>query len=165
MLNNIAVSYYNRGDRAKAKAYLLRSLEVMPQAHTYYSLAQIYSDEGRHAEAAELWNRALDAKELYLRERITRIYAAWLKENGDYRRSAAMASVADSLKTELDRGRNMAEKILILENNYEREELSARQTWRIVWIVGLSVFVLALVGAAWSTMCASGAATVSCRPR
>lgn len=149
MLNNIAVSHFQRGDTAGAKALLLRSLGIMPQAHTYYSLAQIYSREGRRDEGARMWDKALEAPDEYLRERITRMYAAWLQENGDYRRSAEMAQSADSLKALLEGSGNDGEKILILENDYQRRSLEGRSKGLVAIVAAGCVAVVALLCVGW----------------
>lgn len=63
---HLAIAYLKLNDKEKALSYFLRQLEVLPTANAYYNIGVLLIDKGRHREAINYLQRAVELEPLHL---------------------------------------------------------------------------------------------------
>ncbi len=148
MLNNVAVSYLRHGQLDSARLYLRNSLEICPNEHTYYLLAESYQMAGNRDSAEVMWGKAVAGKDPYLRARIETSYADWLRAQGEFQRSADAQARANALKDSLDRI-GLGEAALTANSVSERMELEQSERRKVVYYCVLCGLLAIAVLALW----------------
>ena len=150
VLVDIAASYFNQKDFAKAEHYVRQSMAVEPTAHAYYILGSIYIMRGEAAKAWTLWNEALRTGTPELRAETMSWMADMKKEVGEYKEAAELMAKADSLNDSI-RAAKEAENLLKMQDVMERDA-SERGIWSVfsaVVCVAVGIALVLAVLALW----------------
>lgn len=147
-LANIGVCYHENGDDATAIRYLLWSLRVKPRDNALKVLADIYNKEGKHAEAEDLWQRALAMSDPLTRISTLKSMAGYHASRNDYRKAYASLSEAAHLSDSISNA-ILASRVTELQLQYDRQLQESRYYrlafWSFVAAVGLAVVVFFIV--------------------
>lgn len=120
-LANIASSYFNQGHMDKAEHYIRQSLAVEPTPYAYYILGSIYIEQGKSAEAAALWDKAMSTGSPEIRAEAMLWTADMKKEAGEYREAAELMAKAEALNDSISKQKE-TESALRLQALTERAE-------------------------------------------
>lgn len=154
-LNRIGTFVFNTtNDAERATEIFMKALKERPVPDTYYALAQIMADIGRHEEAEKYWELCVNTHET---SRLIRIpdnglgniikYYEYKTERGDWKGACRLATRIMEMKDSLVQT-HRAEQIAALQMKYDHElqELKAqRQRARHAVIVTLLIAVIALL--------------------
>ena len=128
--DNIGLIYTNN-DISLAEKYLKKAYDIQPDAYTYKGLARIYYKRGERQRAKEMWQKALQTDNRYLKVEILQAMYDSQQEEGDYKTASEtamkIAALKDSIaqKEKQDDIRGLQQKIdSDLQRGRERAKLS-----------------------------------------
>lgn len=130
VLSNISASYFNQGQVAEAERYIKQSMAVEPTPYAYYILGSIYIEQGKSAEAAALWDKAMSTGSPEIRAEAMLWTADMKKEAGEYREAAELMAKAEALNDSISK-RKETESALRLQALTERAETERKAGRRL----------------------------------
>ena len=143
-LANIGIFYMRKRQNAIAKEYLNQSIEVMPLADAFCSLAVICGREGDMEEANRLWQIALQTPNLYHRITFLKAIATQYYQMGEYREACEINEQVVALTDTLTRRRQTAE-IQELQLRYDEQKVK-RKMERNTFAAIIVIMVLVIAG-------------------
>lgn len=130
VLSNIAASYFNQKMLAEAELYIKQSMAVEPTPYAYYILGSIYIEQGKSAEAAALWDKAMSTGSPEIRAEAMLWTADMKKEAGEYREAAELMAKAEAINDSISK-RKETESALRLQALTERAEAERKAGHRL----------------------------------
>lgn len=130
VLSNIAASYFNQKMFAEAELYIKQSMAVEPTPYACYILGSIYIEQGKSAEAAALWDKAMSTGSPEIRAEAMLWTADMKKEAGEYREAAELMAKAEAINDSISK-RKETESSLRLQALTERAEAERKAGHRL----------------------------------
>ncbi|MGN0223476.1 MAG: hypothetical protein ACI4AM_05570 [Muribaculaceae bacterium] len=143
-LANIGIFYMRKRQNAIAKEYLNQSIEVMPLADAFCSLAVICGREGDMEEAARLWGIALQTPDLYYKITFLKALATQYYQMDQFREAAEINDQVVALTDTLTRRRQTAQ-IQELQLRYDQQRIQQKME-RHTFIAIVVILVLLIAG-------------------
>lgn len=136
--------YQKIGRNDLAKKFLIMSLTIAPQYNTYTTLADVYAKEGRQDMAWNLWKKALNTNDAYLKVSTYKSMIAQSEHNKDYPTSNALLKTLMQLKDSIAQNKETS-KLSEIQKKYDNEILS-KEKYRQALILTSVIIVLMLAG-------------------
>jgi len=140
--NNMGLTLLEN-DVEAAEKYLQKAFAISPNAYTYNGLANIYFKRGEMVKAQELWQKALQTDNLYLKAEILQAQSECQQAMGDYQSACAtilrMAEVKDSILQ-----KQHEEDIRGMQQRFDQERAALREhNWLMmaIWTVCALLFL------------------------
>ena len=147
---NIRYTYYaNIGnalidkDIQKAEDYLNLSLKIKPNAFAFRSLAQIYDIRGEHEKAKDMWAKALQTDNLYLKSEVMQAMYESQRDEEDYKAASETAMKIALLKDSIAQMEKDAD-IRRLQEQFEKEQQIAIERHRFQMVIAIACLLLLL---------------------
>lgn len=140
-LANIGIFYMRKHEDELAKQYLNRSIDIMPIADAFCSLAVICGREGDMEEADRLWKIALQTPDLYYKITFLKALATQYHQMGHYREAMELTEQIVDLTDTLTR-RQQTAQIQELQLRYDRQSVQRtleRRTFIAIFLILLLV--------------------------
>jgi tetratricopeptide (TPR) repeat protein len=135
-------------DIKQAEDYLNKSVTTNPNAFAYRGLARIYYKKGEREKALEMWQKALQTDNLYLKTEILQALYNSQQEEGDYKEASQTAMQIAELKDSIAQ-KEKDEDIRGLQEQFEQEQKrKAERHLYYVTVSAISVFLLIAITAA-----------------
>lgn len=144
VLSNISASYFNQGQVAEAERYIKQSMAVEPTPYAYYILGSIYIEQGKSAEAAALWDKAMSTGSPEIRAEAMLWTADMKKEAGEYREAAELMAKAEALNDSISK-RKETESALRLQALTERAEAERKAGNRLTAAIIIMLAIAAML--------------------
>lgn len=133
-------------DIKQAEDYLNKSVEIKPNEFAYRSLARIYYKKGERDKAVEMWHKALQTDNLYLKTEILQALYDSQREEGAYKEASETAMQIAELKDSIAQ-KEKDEDIRGLQEKFEQDQ--KRKTERhLFYVIVSAVCVLLLIAIA-----------------
>ena len=101
--NNIGLWFSLTGhDDDQAEKYFKKSIEINPNAFTFKGLAHIYHKRGEREKALEMWRKALNTNDLYLKTDVLQALYESQQETGNYKDACETAMRIAMLKDSIN---------------------------------------------------------------
>lgn len=142
---NIGNAYIDT-DMAKAEDYLNRSITIAQNVFAYRSLARIYYKRGDRGRAQEMWQKALQTDNLYLKAEVLQAMYDSQRDEGDYRTASETAMQIASLKDSIAR-QEKENDIRGLQEHFDQEQLRLIEHTRYTAIISSVIALLLLITA------------------
>lgn len=147
---NIRYSYYaNIGnaltdtDIMKAEDYLNKSVEIKPNVFAFKGLAKIYYKRGERDKAKDMWAKALQTNNLYLKSEVLQAMYESQQEEGDYKSASETAMHIAMLKDSIAKQEKNAD-IRSLQEQFEKEQQMAIEKSQFKMYISLACVLLLL---------------------
>lgn len=135
-------------DDTSAIDYLMKAYKIQPTPYTYRGLARIYYKKGEREKALEMWQKALQTDNLYLKTEILQALYNSQQEEGDYKEASQTAMQIAELKDSIAQ-KEKDEDIRGLQEQFEQEQKrKAERHLYYVTVSAISVFLLIAITAA-----------------
>ena len=147
--NNRHIYYANIGnaltdtDITKAEDYLNKSIEIKPNAFAYRSLAQVYYKRGEHDKAKDMWAKALQTDNLYLKSEVLQAMYESQQEEGNYKSASETAMHIAMLKDSIAQKEKDAD-IRRLQEQFEKEQQMAIEKTQFEMYISIACVLLLL---------------------
>ncbi len=143
-LANIGIFYMRKHQNAIAKEYLNQSIEVMPLADAFCSLAVICGREGDMAEADRLWEIALQTPDLYYKITFLKALATQYYQMDQFREACEINEQVVSLTDTLTR-RQQTAQIQELQLRYDQQKVQQKMERNTFGAI-IIILVLLIIG-------------------
>ena len=130
-------------DINKAEDYLNESVDIKPNAFAYRSLARIYYKRGEHEKAKEMWAKALQTDNLYLKSEVMQAMYESQRDEGDYKSASETAMQLALLKDSIAKQEKEAD-IRGLQEKFEKEQQAAIEKHQYQMYISLACALLLL---------------------
>ena len=137
---------YIESDIQKAEDYLNKSVEIKPNAFAYRSLARIYYKRCERERAKDLWAKALQTDNLYLKSEVLQAMYESQRDEGDYKSASETAMQIASLKDSIAHREKEAD-IRGLQEQFEKEQQAAIEKHQYQMYISLACALLLLATA------------------
>lgn len=137
-LTNVGASFYNNGDTAKSLFYIKKSLSIKPTPHAYFIYGTFLFEQGKEAEAWDLWQKATDTDDLKVKINILEWMADFKKGKGQYKEASEIADRISILKDSL-RYTQKAENVMQIQKDIEKDDSELQAGNRMKTIMEVSV--------------------------
>lgn len=134
---------YIESDIQKAEGYLNKSIEDTPNAFAYRSFARIYYKRGERERAKEMWAKALQTDNLYLKSEVLQAMYESQRDEGDYKSASETAMQLASLKDSIAHREKEAD-IRGLQEQFEKEQQAAIEKHQYQMYISLACTLLLL---------------------
>lgn len=134
-------------DIHKAEEYINKSLDIQPNVYAYRSLGIIYNKKGERQRAKEMWQKALQTDNRYLKVEILQAMYDSQQEEGDYKTASEtamkIAALKDSIaqKEKKDDIRGLQQRF---DSDLQREHDRARLS-RLLFLTALILFIVTII--------------------
>ena len=151
--NNKVIFYNNFGmfmvdtDVHQAEAYFNKALAINPTVFTYRGLARIYYIKGERAKAEEMWEKALQTDNLYLKAEILQARYECLQEEEDYKTACQTAMQIAAVKDSIAKKQH-EEDIRGLQERFEQDQKARAERQRFISYIFAAISLLFLFLAA-----------------
>ncbi len=143
--DNVGFSLIGKDD-ISAEDYLMKAYNIQPSPYTYRGLARIYYKKGEREKALEMWHKALQTDNLYLKTEILQALYDCQQEEGDYKEASETAMQIAELKDSIAQ-KEKDEDIRGLQEKFEQDQ--KRKTERhLFYVIVSAVCVLLLIAIA-----------------
>ena len=130
-------------DINNAEDYLNKSIEIKPNAFAYRSLARIYYKRGERERAKDLWAKALQTDNLYLKSEVLQAMYESQRDEGDYKSASETAMQIASLKDSIAQREKEAD-IRNLQEQFEIEQQASKEKHQYQMYISLACALLLL---------------------
>lgn len=130
-------------DTQQAEDYLNKSVEIKPNAFAYRSLARIYYKRGERERAKDLWAKALQTDNLYLKSEVLQAMYESQRDEGDYKSASETAMQIASLKDSIAQREKEAD-IRNLQEQFEIEQQASKEKHQYQMYISLACALLLL---------------------
>lgn len=137
---------YIESDIQKAEDYLNKSVEIKPNAFAYRSLARIYYKRCERERAKDLWAKALQTDNLYLKSEVLQAMYESQRDEGDYKSASETAMQIASLKDSIAQREKEAD-IRNLQEQFEIEQQASKEKHQYQMYISLACALLLLATA------------------
>lgn len=134
---------YIESDIQKAEGFLNKSIEIKPNAFAYRSFARIYYKRGERERAKEMWAKALQTDNLYLKSEVLQAMYESQRDEGDYKSASETAMQLASLKDSIAHREKEAD-IRGLQEQFEKEQQAAIEKHQYQMYISLACTLLLL---------------------
>jgi len=137
---------YSKYDKASAKQYLAKALEIAPRASTYNALAILQYEDGNKTEAIKLWEKALqtatDIQKKQYMGALAEIYASEEKYKEAYLWAKKRASLVDK-----NYSNRQKEDIKQIQSkfDFEMQSIQYREHIKLYWTIFILAVILSLL--------------------
>ena len=128
-------------DDTSAMDYLMKAYKIQPSPYTYRGLARIYYKKGERDKAVEMWHKALQTDNLYLKTEILQAFYNSQREEGAYKEASETAMQIAELKDSIAQ-KEKDEDIRGLQEQFEQEQ--KRKSERHLFYVVVSAICILL---------------------
>ena len=125
---------YIPSDMEKATYYLTKSIDVKPNVFAYKGLARIYDLRGERENAREMWAKALQTDNKYLKVDVLRALFDSQREEGDYKTASETAMMIVALKDSIAE-KEKKDDIRGLQEFYEQEQKAQEEQYRFSAVI------------------------------
>lgn len=143
---NIGNSYID-SDIKQAQYYLDKSISIKPNSFAYKGLARIYYIKGERAKAEEMWEKALQTDNLYLKAEILQARYECLQEEEDYKTACQTAMQIAAVKDSIAKKQH-EEDIRGLQERFEQDQKARAERQRFISYIFAAISLLFLFLAA-----------------
>ena len=153
--HNMALNYEKLGKADSAVWCLKESLKKRPDAHTYATLAHVYTLNNRMDEARMMWEKAFQISNRELRVSFMQPYAEWLYKIGEKDSAWKVSTKIPLLKDSLMHV-YQAETVLAEQNWYDRQKANMlylqrqRKLLAVLVIITILLLLVAVVAYTFS---------------
>ncbi|MBQ7420156.1 MAG: hypothetical protein IJV17_05380 [Prevotella sp.] len=130
---NIGNAFFD-SDIKQAEDYLRKSVDIKPNVFAYKGLARIYYKNGEREKALEMWHKALQTDNMYLKAEILQALYESQQDEGDYKSASETAMQIASLKDSITQ-KEKADNIRGLQEQFEIDRVQAVEEHRLYMIV------------------------------
>ncbi len=141
--DNIGLIYTNN-DISLAEKYLNKAYNIQPDAHTYKGLARIYYKKGDRMQAKEMWQKALQTDNRYLKVEILQAMYDSQQEEGDYKTASETAMKIAALKDSIAQ-KEKQDDIRGLQQKIDSDLQRGRERAKLSTLLFLAALVLLIV--------------------
>ena len=130
-------------DINKAEDYLNKSVDINPNAFAYRGLAHVYYKRGERDKAKEMWAKALQTDNPYLKSEVMQALYESQRDEGDYKSASETAMQIASLKDSIAKQEKEAD-IRGLQEKFEKEQQAAIEKHQYQMYISLACALLLL---------------------
>ena len=141
--DNIGLIYTNN-DISLAEKYLKKAYDIQPDAYTYKGLARIYYKRGERQRAKEMWQKALQTDNRYLKVEILQAMYDSQQEEGDYKTASETAMKIAALKDSIAQ-KEKKDDIRGLQQRFDNDLQREHERARLSTILFLAALILLIV--------------------
>lgn len=136
-LTNVGASFYNNGDTAKSLFYIKKSLSIKPTPHACFIYGTFLFEQGKDAEAWNLWQKATNTDDLKVKINILEWMADFKKGKGQYKEASEIKDRISMLKDSLKYAQK-AENVMQIQKDIEKDESELQAGNRQKSIIAIS---------------------------
>lgn len=144
---NIGNAFIDK-DIKLAEDYLNKSVEIKPNEFAYRGLARIYYKKGERDKAVEMWHKALQTDNLYLKTEILQAFYNSQREEGAYKEASETAMQIAELKDSIAQ-KEKDEDIRGLQEQFEQEQ-KRKSEKHLFYVVVSAICILLSIATAIS---------------
>jgi tetratricopeptide (TPR) repeat protein len=130
-------------DIKQAEEYLNISIEDKPNVFAFRSLAKIYYKRGELDKAKDMWAKALQTDNLYLKSEVMQAMYESQQEEGDYKSASETAMKIVALKDSIAQ-KEKDNDLRGLQEEFEKKRAEQEEQLLFKIIIGIAVFLLLL---------------------
>lgn len=138
LYTNVGVSFDKNGLKKEGLFYIKKSLSIKPTPHAYFIYGTFLFEQGKEAEAWDLWQKAIDTDDLKVKINILEWMADFKKGKGQYKEASEIADRISILKDSL-RYTQKAENVMQIQKDIEKDDSELQAGNRMKTIMEVSV--------------------------
>lgn len=128
-----------KSDIVRAEDYLNKSLAEAPNNFTYKGLARIYYKKGEKAKAVEMWHKALQTDNMYLKSEILQALYDSQQSEGDYESASETAMRIAGIRDSIAQ-KEKSDNIRGLQEQFEEslsQSAARHRLYMVLMVVGM----------------------------
>ena len=137
---------YSKYDKASAKQYLAKALEIAPLPNTYNALAILQYEDGNKTEAIKLWKKALQTATTVQKKQYMGALAKIYASEGNYKEAYQWSKKRIDLVDETYSNKQR-EDIKQLQSNFdiEMQSIQYKEHIKLYWTIFILAVILSLL--------------------
>lgn len=137
---------YSKYDKASAKQYLAKALEIAPLPNTYNALALLQYKDGNKTEAIKLWKKALQAATDVQKKRYMGVLADIYANEGNYKEAYLWSKKRADLVDETYSNKQR-EDIKQIQSKFdlEMQSIQYKEHIKLYWTILILAVILSLL--------------------